>query len=161
MEHCASFNALTSGTNYQNGDTVPSLIEYLVSDFVWANGTTTTMGKLKIDNRGYAQGTGNDLNLNNATMVPQHNFPVGIISLKFAWLGGNNNITINGQFSQVTNPIDLNGTTINGVSISVTAVQNGNNWYGVMLLSGDITSFSIGGQELWVDDYCFDTLPFS
>jgi len=51
--------------------------------------------------------------------------------------------------------IDLNNSTIGGAQVTVDAVQQGNNWYGIIEVEGDISDFSIGGQELWLDNYCF------
>lgn len=63
---------------------------------------------------------------------------------------------IDEHFQNVANLVDLNGSSISGVQITVNANQQGNNWYGTMDLDGTINDFTIGGQELWLDDVCPD-----
>jgi len=41
-----------------------------------------------------------------------------------------------------------------GVTLTVTATAVGGNSYGIIVLDGAIKEFSIGGQELWLDDIC-------
>jgi hypothetical protein len=40
------------------------------------------------------------------------------------------------------------------VNVTVNASQQGSNWYGIFILDGNIKEFSIGGQELWLDEIC-------
>jgi hypothetical protein len=90
------------------------------------------------------------------TPLPEH-FPKQLSSLTFRFgeYGGNLNIEINGDFRNFQNFSDLNGLTIGGANVSVT---NGfGNDIGEVTISGTIDSFSIGGQELWVDDFCYQT----
>ena len=154
---CVKFSNLTAGNTYSVGDTITtSEADISVEQFQWPNGTWTTTGRAKVDDRNYAQGSGNDLNANNVNLSFQFDYPVDKISLKFGELGGNNNIKVNGTFQNVANLVDLNGNSIGGVQITVNANQQGNNWYGTMDLDGTINDFAIGGQELWLDDVCPD-----
>jgi hypothetical protein len=132
----------TSGTNIA------------VEQFQWANGTWTTNGHAKIDNKGYAKGTGNDINANNVNLRFRFDYPLKKITLKFGELGGNNNMLVNGDFRNVGNLVSLNGATVGGVNVAVNATQQGGNWYGIIVLDGAIKEFSIGGQELWLDEIC-------
>lgn len=152
---CVKFSNLTPGDTYDVGDTITdSQADIAVEEYQWPNGTWTTNGRAKVDDRNFAQGSGNDLNSNNVNLNFQFDYPLDKISLKFGELGGNNNIKVNGTFQNVGNLVDLNGNTINGVQITVNASQQGNNWYGTMELDGTINGFVIGGQELWLDDIC-------
>ena len=152
---CVKFSNLTSGDTYNVGDTITtSQVNIIVEQFQWPNGTWTTSGHATVDDRNYGQGSGNDLNANNVNLNFQFDYPVDKITLKFGELGGNNNIRVNGGFQNVPNLVDLNGNSINGVHITVNASQQGNNWYGTMELHGTINEFTIGGQELWLDDVC-------
>lgn len=152
---CAKFNDLTSGTTYHVGDIISSSRPDIeVKPFQWSNGTWTSSGTAEVDNHQYAQGSGNDLNSRNVNLFFLFDYPVDEFVLKFAELGGNNNIDINGDFRNVADLISLNGTTIGGVLVTVTAVQQGNNYYGEMHFEGNMQAFTIGGQELWLDDIC-------
>jgi hypothetical protein len=152
---CVKFSNLTPGDTYNVGDTITtSQADIIVEQFQWSNGNWTTSGSAKVDDRNYGQGSGNDLNANNVNLSFQFDYPLDKITLKFGELGGNNNIRVNGAFQNVPNLIDLNGNSISGVQITVSASQQGNNWYGTMELNGVIDEFAIGGQELWLDDVC-------
>jgi hypothetical protein len=61
---------------------------------------------------------------------------------------------VNGDFRNVGNLVSLNGATVGGVNVTVTAAQQGGNWYGIIVLDGAIKEFSLGGQELWLDEIC-------
>ena len=152
---CVKFSNLTPGDTYNVGDTITiSQADIVVEQFQWSNGTWTTSGTAKVDDRNYGQGSGNDLNANNVNLNFQFDYPVDKITFKFGELGGNNNIRVNGTFQNVPNLVALNGNAISGVQITVNANQQGNNWYGTMELDGTINGFAIGGQELWLDDVC-------
>jgi len=152
---CVKFSNLTPGDTYSVGDTITtSQADIVVEQFQWSNGTWTTSGTAKVDDRNYGQGSGNDLNANNVNLNFQFDYPVDKITFKFGELGGNNNISVNGAFQNVPNIVALNGSAIGGVQITVNANQQGNNWYGTMELDGTINGFTIGGQELWLDDVC-------
>ena len=152
---CLRYSDLTPGTTYNVGDTITtSGTNIVVERFQWANGNWTSSGSAKVDTRNYAQGSGKVLSANNVNLNFQFNYPIDKITFKFGELGGNNNIRVNSDFQNLQNLVNLNGTTIGGVQVTVNANQQGNNWYGKMILDGNISDFSIGGQELWLDDVC-------
>jgi len=64
------------------------------------------------------------------------------------------NIKVNNDFRNVSNFLSLNNTTIGGVNVSVTAVQNSSSIRGEMVLQGSISGFTVGGQEFWIDEVC-------
>ena len=152
---CVKFEDVAPGTQYPVGQTFyTSGTNIAVEQFQWANGTWTTNGHAKIDNKGYAKGTGNDINANNVNLRFKFDYPLKKITLKFGELGGNNNMLVNGDFRNVGNLVSLNGATVGGVNVTVNATQQGSNWYGIIILDGAIKEFSIGGQELWLDEIC-------
>ena len=152
---CLRFSDLTPGATYDVGDTITtSGTDIVVEQFQWANGNWTSSGLAKVDTRNYAHGSGNDLNANNVNLHFRFDYPIDKITFKFGELGGNNNIKVNGDFENVHDLVGSNGTTIGGVQATVDAYQQGNNWFGKMILDGSISDFSIGGQELWLDDVC-------
>lgn len=153
---CVRFNDLAPGTTFSavgtsfasNGQTMTT------EQFFWGNGQPSTSGSVNIDSNNYPQGGGNALRFNNMSV----RFPTGSakwIKMKFADLGGNTNVTVNGERRNVGRLITLNGQMIGGQQVTVTGTQSGNNWIGEFKVEGDITSFSMGGQELWVDDVCW------
>lgn len=152
---CAKFNDVADGTRYNVGQTFTSSnIDVKVEQFQWGNGNWTSQGYVEGDATNYAMGTGNAIRCNNANLNFQFSYPVNKIHLKFADLGGNSNISVNGDFRNIARIQLLNGQVIGSATVSVSAVQQGNNWIGSMDVVGNITSFSIGGQELWLDDVC-------
>lgn len=152
---CVKFEDAAPGTQYAVGQTLyTSGTNLSVEPFQWSNMNWTSGGHAKVDNKGYARGSGNDINANNVNLRFKFDYPLKKISLKFGELGGNNNMLVNGDFRNVGNLVTLNGATVGGVAITVNATQQGANWYGVIVLDGAIREFSIGGQELWLDDVC-------
>lgn len=152
---CLKFSDLTSGTKYNVGETIEtSGTNIKVEKFQWGNDEWTEGGYAKVDDQGYAKGSGNDMQCNNVNLNFQFDYPLNKITLSFGDLGGNSNIKINGQFKNVSRIKDLQNTTLGNVQITLEAVQDGNNWYGKMTLTGAMTGFSIGGQELWLDNVC-------
>jgi hypothetical protein len=152
---CLRFTDQTPNTTFHVGDIIKtSGTNIVVEKFQWGNGNWTTSGKAVVDTRNYSTGSGNDLNTNNVNLRFLFSYPVEKISFKFGELGGNNNIKVNNDFKNVQNLVSLNGTTIGGAQVTVNAIQQGNKQYGNMTIEGNINNFSIGGQELWIDDVC-------
>ncbi|NIS67250.1 MAG: hypothetical protein GTO05_19200, partial [Gemmatimonadales bacterium] len=84
----------------------------------------------------------------------QLGYPVERISFKFGDLGGNTNLSVNGMVENVPDLVDLDGNVIGGVQVAVATAPPGDDRRGTVVLEGDITDFSVGGQEFWVDDVC-------
>ncbi len=152
---CIDFESQIPGTRYNVGETISEPeADIKVEQFQGANGNWTSTGHAKVDKRNFPQGTTTDINANNVNLRPKHE-SAEKITFKFSELGGNNNIDINGDFRNVSDLTGLNNATVGGAEITVSASQQGNNWYGAMTLEGNISEFAIGGQELWVDNYCY------
>jgi hypothetical protein len=126
------------------------VISIIVEQFQWESGTWTLGGTAIIENDHNSGGDGLDIYPNNCSLNFQFDYPGTKITLKMNEEGGNNNIRVNGTFQNVLDLATLDGTTIAGVLITV---PSGNPT--TMTLEGDITGFTIGGQELWLDDICF------
>ncbi len=155
IDFCLTFTDLTAGSSYSAGDIIiSSATEIEVGPFQWSNGTWTSSGSARVDYRGYAGGSGSDLNARNTNLHFRFPYPVGQITFRFGELGGNINMSVNGALQNVSDLIDLDGSIVAGVQVSVNASLQGNNWHGSVMLQGDIADFSIGGQELWLDDAC-------
>ena len=85
-------------------------------------------------------------------------FPRGVSSLTFLFGedGGSFIIKINDGYDYFENFNEINNKTIGGALVSVTYGSGQNN--GKVSISGaTINSFAIGGQGLWVDDFCYPT----
>jgi hypothetical protein len=152
---CLKLNDLTPGTTYNVGSTISTGGKVIqVEQFQWANGTLSSSGSAKVDSSNYAGGSGYELRANNVNFNFQLDYPLSKLTFKFADYGGNENIKVNNDFRNVPNFLGLNNTTIGGVNVSVTAVQNTSSIRGEMVLQGSITGFTVGGQEFWIDEIC-------
>lgn len=141
-----------------NFDDLPLSKEYSVGDafgpatvkpFQWANGDTTDRGHAKVVDAGKAGGSGKEIFTNNSNLSFDFGGPCEGLTLLFAKSGGNLNIDVNGDFRNINAFSQIHGMNIGGVSVEVHGDAQGS-----IKLTGTITSFAIGGQELWVDDVC-------
>lgn len=152
---CLKFSDLNAGASYSVGETITTSGKNIVVErFQWGDGVWTSSGTARVDTRNYAGGSGHDLNARNVNLHFLLDYPLEKLAFSFGELGGNNNISVNGDFRNVNDLVSLDGSVVGGVQIIVTASQEGNNWYGEMVLEGTINDFTIGGQELWIDDIC-------
>lgn len=151
---CVDFESVPLGTRYVFQDTLSdSGVDITVEAFQWANGTWTNGNYAQSDNRGRAGGSGQDMQTNNVNLRFDLPAPaVAGLSMAFGEYGGNINLQVNGEFRNFGNFASLNGDTVGGAAITV--VGGTGNDTGSITLSGQIQSFSVGGQELWIDDLC-------
>ena len=152
-EH-ADFNDLKVGTSYQVGDRFASRGVRIVGlPFFFSDGTQYEGGFTRVENNQASGGTGNDLQVNNINLgfgVPEETTQV---SLLFGDFGGNLNLFVNGKLLNFSRFIEIDGTKVGDVEISVEFSKDSTN--GRLTLNGKIDSFAIGGQELWIDDVRF------
>jgi hypothetical protein len=147
------FEDLTVGTEYFVGDVITtSGTDIEVMPFEWTGGTSTAAGRAMVDNHQLAGGSGNDINCNNVNL--SFDFPTLYnLDLLYGEYGGNVNLEINGVKRNVEDFDILNGTMVGGVMVTIlsdpTATSANQK---IMHLDGKIDSFSIGGQELWIDN---------
>lgn len=152
---CVDFEDLTLGAVYSVSDQFKdSGICILASDFQWDDLTTWFRGGFStVINTGQAGGSGQEMWLNNINLVFVFCRQLTGLTLRFGEYGGNLNIKINDDFQNFENFDDIHGSTIGGVSVAIAGVGGGQGM-GTLTLSGTIDSFSIGGQELAIDDVC-------
>ncbi len=153
---CVDFEDLQLGTVY----TVPanflsSGTTITTSAFQWTNGTWTSAGSAQVQNIGLSGGTGYDLAANNITVNFDFGRPVENLRVFFHDYGGNVNLTVNGDFNNVLDLDELNEQIVGGTFVEVSLSPTGS---GIMVINGTVNSFSIGGQELWIDDICEATV---
>jgi hypothetical protein len=155
---CIDFETPPPGTVYHAGDVfADSGATIGVRPFQWGNGTWFAGGHAQVSNLGQAGHVGQEVIVNNVNL--SFGFPVlpNAVHLHFGEYGGNLNLEINGDFRNFADFADADGTVLGGVAVAVT---NGfGNDQGTVLLTGDVHSLAIGGQELVLDHVCFTEAP--
>lgn len=155
------FEQLPLGQRYVVGDSFVELgtevISATVRPFVFSNGTVFSDGFTEVVADGLAGGSGNELAVNNVNLDFDFGGPLSGLTMRFGEYGGNLNLDINGDFRNFDNFSDIHGLIIGGVNVSV--VNGLGNDVGSLRLTGPIQSFSVGGQELWIDDVLENSLP--
>jgi plastocyanin len=152
---CFGFEDLPFGAEWQVGDGLYiAHFAFGVEKLIAADGSEINDGHVKVTNGLQAGGSGKELQVNNVNLAASFpvTLPIAGLKLRFGEYGGNLNVTVNGDFRNVANFSDLYGSAIGGVNVNGTG-GNGND-HGALELTGAITSFAIGGQELFLDDLC-------
>jgi len=147
-EDLAGISVGNPGDTFTTGD-----IDLYVNGFQWYGGTWTYDGYISVVSTGLACATGQELLVNNATVLHDFAGSVGSmenVSIQFGEYGGNINVEINGDLRNVANFRDLDGTVIGGVLVSIPWGGFGGDC-GTMELTGTVDTLGIGGQELWLD----------
>jgi hypothetical protein len=156
LRECMDFEDLVPGTVYNFGDMFVSAgVPVTLVPFEWSNGVTTTGGRAEVGTLGRAFGSYNELGVNNVNLDFDFGATAKGLRLLFGEYGGNLNLEINGDRRNFENFADIHGQSIGGVSVAVTGGLG--NDHGFIKFTGDIDSFTLGGQELWVDDVCPDS----
>lgn len=154
---CVDFEDLTLATVYNVSDVfADSGVTMTAAQFQWSNGIWTSAGFAAVQDAGLAGGTGLDLQLNNITLNFDFGRPVEDVIFFFGELGGNVNLTINGDFRNVIDLVDLDAQVVGGTFVEVAQSPTG---FGVLVITGTVNSLLIGGQELWIDDVCDSVGP--
>jgi hypothetical protein len=162
---CVDMEDLTPGSTYNTGDTlVDSGVDLTVQSFTWSDGTEYDAGFARVETGNLAGGWGLDLQLNNVNLDVAFGRPLKGLSVDFGEYGGNLNLEVNGDFRNLEDFADVDGLTIGGTTITV--VNGHGNDTGRLYLFGQVRTFAVGGQELWVDNICpesscvdFESLP--
>jgi len=153
-----SFNDLSDGDTFNVGTS-------FVSDGVTID-VESFLGDsfVRIDDQARAGGDGLDAEVNNARLTidfaGQFGGATSSVVLFFGEYGGGNGLMVNGTQSTTADLLTLDGLTIGGATIEVLdlgAVPGGQ--LGRIQITGDISSFGIAGQELWVDNIRFASIP--
>ncbi len=151
---------MTLGNVYNVGDVFTSeLVTVTAQDFIWLDGTPTSGGYTEVGNGGYAGGSGLEIQVNNISLGLELGGSVGYMEILFGEYGGNLNLEINGDFRNFSDFAAMSGLTVGGVDVYV--VNGFGSDSGVLILSANldqINHVTIGGQELWIDDICYDEL---
>jgi hypothetical protein len=150
---CLDFEDLTLGDTHHRGDSFASSGAQLeVRAFTFTGGGTPSVGFVEVEDGRQAGGSGLEMNVNNVLLVIDFGQSVNGLSLAFGEYGGNVNLEVNGDFANVEDFADVNGTTLGGASVTV---RNGPEpSLGTLTLAGTVERLAVGGQELWIDDVC-------
>ncbi len=96
------------------------------------------------------------LSLNNISVkfdLSGVSFPVGYVSLQYVDLGGEENISVNGgTINEVAALTAVGAAVAPGVSLAVFENPIAGGASGEIVLTGPVTSLTIGGQEFGIDD---------
>lgn len=157
-----TFSSLANGSTYSVGDVVNAADGTIeLKQFQWGNGTWTANGVATVVTSTIAAGsTTKELNLNNIMVRVIPDTPAVSASYKYADLGGNVNLGVNGDHRNVGDLIALDGTVVGGCDVSVTQVAIAGGHRGVVEITpqagNTIEMFGVGGQEFYIDDVRHD-----
>jgi hypothetical protein len=152
------FEDLDIARRFSVGDRfMASGVEITAKEFQLRDGTPIGNGFATVVEDGRAGGSGREIRVSGINLGFDFGGPAASeLSLRFAHSRLDLNIEINGEFRNVDSFSDIDGQTIGGVEVShVAGVAPGGGTQGMLTLSGTITSFAIGGRQLWIDDVTF------
>ena len=155
-----TMSGLTIGDEYAVGDEfMTEGVAISVSEFfdqVGPCAAVARFGSCFVEAGGQACGAGRELHLSNCTLTFDFGGPVSEVVIPYGEYGGTVSLGINGACETVENYIDLDGTSMGGVSISVFDFGVSGQGCGVIRLGGTVESLSLGGQEFYLDalSYC-------
>ncbi len=121
--------------------------------FTWSGGGMTAMGMTTVEHANLAAHAGQEMAVNNILLNFDFGGKIAGLRLNFGEYGGNLNLEINGDFRNFEDFQDVHGAMIGGTHVTVPVGGTGQD-AGVLQVTGDINSFKIGGQELWIDHVC-------
>jgi hypothetical protein len=160
---CVDFEPpIAVGTEYgapvgQTSGTVvitTNAIALSVADF--EIGGNTFFNSASIDPAPSSLGTGQVMRVNNIsidvdlTALP---FTAREVRLDFLDLGGSENLAVN-QSPVFVGELASAPPILGGVAVSVSASPVAGGTRGTVVLTGNVASLRIGGQELWIDNIC-------
>ena len=149
-EFLTGFENLATNTNYSPNSSFNSDgILLNVADFKDMSCSNVTGNFVEINQSMYSGGTGNELRINNANIEFLITQLIQEISFDAGHWGGISNIEINNVCKVFNSPTEINNTVIGGVQV---IALGDHNTPGKWTLLGDISSFSVGGQEFAIDN---------
>ena len=159
-QNCVDFESLTVGTEYGDGhnaqgdvifteNDIPVSVEY----FEWQSGGH--FGTATVENALVNFGTGKIMNTNNINLrfdFTGLSYNVHEVILEYVDFGGFENLSVNDE------PIYVGELTaapgFPGVLVNVTMDPVSGGHKGMLILTGEIHSLTIGGQEFFLDNIC-------
>jgi hypothetical protein len=160
---CWNFDSLQVGTQYVVGNYLDFPAADIEMKAFKSGGVWLTGGSLRVNASNEAQGSGSQeiwfTNI-NASVIPDT--PAYSATFLYADQGGPVNLGCNGlELEEVQRFSDLDGEWVGGCEITVNSSvdQYGTETGEVIIEPGPgtmISKFGLGGEELLVDDVCFD-----
>jgi hypothetical protein len=156
---CVRFELLPFGAFFPVGaNFAEGPVRIRVQDFQWSNGIWTNLGFSEVENGGLAGGAGQEMEVNNVNLAFDFGGQLSKLTVNVGEYGGNLNLEVNGALWNFDNFSALPGPSLGGVNVQATMIPiplPARGETGSLELSGSIDAFVIGGQELWIDDVCF------
>lgn len=159
---CYEFSNLAAGTTYSVGDSLITPEATIELKGYSEGGIIHTDGEARIQASNQAGGVSPELvpSWINVQITPDQ--PLNALRIRIHESYGHNNIKVNGDKREVGHLHHLGGTIIGNSLITVTVPPTAthdsfHNYTGELIvtpLTGSIDVFSIGGQELIIDDFC-------
>ncbi|MCA9729008.1 MAG: hypothetical protein KC729_15050 [Candidatus Eisenbacteria bacterium] len=155
-----TFNDLTLHDSWIEGQSfVSSEVRVDVSEFydtVGPCGGSSVSGFAEVVGTHLACGGGKEIQVSNVTLDFDFHGPVTDVLIRYGEYGGTVSLGVNGDCQVVDRMVDLDGTNMGGVAVTVFDEQPNAQGCGVIRLGGEVTQLSIGGQEFFVDQisYC-------
>jgi hypothetical protein len=141
----SDFDDLVLGETYTVGDTFVTSSTPVTVKVFGTSGNYT-----RVVNSGMAGGSGKELVVNNVTLDFGIPYPLNGLELLFGEYGGTLHLEVNGNALDFSNFADINGLNIGGVEVTV--VNGFGSDMGSLTLTGPVSQFALGGQELFIDD---------
>lgn len=146
------FEDLPLDTNYKVGDSfVTSGVTVTVEKFFDSGNNPVTTGYVNVGRSGEAGGTGGEVAINGTNLVFDFGVPLKGFSLQYGEIDGNINIEINGDFVNAPNFAEVTKKLGSASVFTINRGKPGKSG-GAMTVVGDINSFKIGGQQIWIDN---------
>ncbi|MHC4572270.1 MAG: PEP-CTERM sorting domain-containing protein [Planctomycetota bacterium] len=156
------FEDMTLSATYNVGDSfITSGVVVTAGEFFLLPSGSTTTGDARVENGGRAGGSGYEILTSNINLSFDFGLPCDGLSLQYGEYGGNINLRINGSLANVEDFANL-PATLGGASIFVLDTGTPGQSTGAMFVIGvvgNINSFEIGGQELWIDNVVASVIP--
>ncbi|UCF44048.1 MAG: PEP-CTERM sorting domain-containing protein [Planctomycetota bacterium] len=155
------FEDMTPATYNVGNSFTTSGVVVTAEQFQWSGGTWYAGGSAHIQSSTNAGGAGYEIHTNNINLSFDFGLPCDGLSLQYGEYGGNINLEINGSLANVENFANL-PATLGGTSIFVLDTGTPGQSTGAMFVIGvvgNIDSFKIGGQELWIDNVVASVIP--
>jgi hypothetical protein len=154
--------SLPNGSTYVLFDTVVASDATMeLRRFRWSDGTWFGGGEATVVTSNLAGGsTDQELNLNNIMVRVIPDVPAEGATYRYADLGGNVNLGVNGDHRNVEQMITLDGTVVGNCDITVTETAIAGGVRGEVTITPQdgfaIDMFGFGGQEFYIDDVYHD-----
>lgn len=148
---CVEFEEVSPGPYKVQETLSDSGVRMVVKPFFPPEGDSTDQGLAEVEF--YGEGTQRRVFLQRVNLGFDFGASPARLALTFGHVDGNLNLEINGEFKNLPQFSQLNGTSIGGVTATV---QEETEFSGQLQFSGIIESFAIGGQELWLDTICLE-----